>query len=138
MKPKLDLSWGLSWPHVGGLGACWGILRRCLDDLKAMPAASEPLSKNPCAYASNMFTTYAFNICLQIACTMLVTSVGSHARCLSSFLSAWHNSAILGRSEGNAFTCQSELAARAAGGERASVEESMRICFQELTRNQVS
>ena len=36
MKPKLDLSWGLSWPHVGGLGACWGILRRCLEDLKAM------------------------------------------------------------------------------------------------------
>ena len=49
-----------------------------------------------------------------------------------------HSSAILGRSEGNAFTRQSELAARAAGGERVSVEESMRICFQELPRNQVS
>ena len=48
-----------------------------------------------------------------------------------------HSSAMFGRFEGNAFTRQSELAARAAGGERASVEESMRICFQELTRNQV-
>ena len=67
MKPKLDLSWGLSWPHVGGLGACWGILRRCLDDLKAMlshakassppaqRAASEPVSKSRCAFAFNMF-----------------------------------------------------------------------------------
>ena len=67
LKPKLDLSWGLSWPHVGGLGACWGILRRCLDDLKAMlshakassppaqRAASEPVSKNRCAFAFNMF-----------------------------------------------------------------------------------
>ena len=70
MEPKLDLSWGLSWPHVGGLGASWGVLG--------------------------------------------------------------HSSAILGRSEGNAFTCQSELAAREAGGERASVEESMRICFQHV------
>ena len=43
-----------------------------------------------------------------------------------------HSSAILGRSEGNAFTCQSELAAREAGGERASVEESTRICFQHV------
>ena len=49
-----------------------------------------------------------------------------------------HSSAMFGRIEGNALTRQSELAARAAGGERASVEESMRICFQELTRNQVS
>ena len=43
-----------------------------------------------------------------------------------------HSSAILGRSEGNAFTRQSEFAARAAGGERASVEESTRICFQHV------
>ena len=81
MKPKLDLSWGQSWPHVGGLGACWGILRRCLDDLKAMlshakassppaqRAASEPVSKNRCAFAFNMF------IRLQIACMMLLTVV---------------------------------------------------------------
>ena len=41
----------------------------------AKPAASEPVSKNPRAYAFNMFTTYAFNICFQIACTMLVTLV---------------------------------------------------------------
>ena len=39
---------------------------------------------------------------------------------------------MFGRFEGNAFTRQSELAARAAGGERASVEESMRICFQHV------
>ena len=39
---------------------------------------------------------------------------------------------VFWRSEGNAFTRQSELAARAAGGERASVEESMRICFQHV------
>ena len=87
LRPKLDLSWDLSWPHVGGLGACWGILRRCLDDLKAMlphvkassppakRAASEPVSKNPRACAFTMFTTNAFNICFQIACTMLVTLV---------------------------------------------------------------
>ena len=81
MKPKLDLSWGLSWPHVGGLGASWGILRRSSGDLKAMPshakassppaqrAASEPVSKSRCAFAFNMF------ICLQIACMMLLTVV---------------------------------------------------------------
>ena len=68
LKPKLDLSWGLSWPHVEGLGASWGILRRGLDDLKAMlshakassppaqRAASEPVSKNRCAFAFNVFT----------------------------------------------------------------------------------
>ena len=68
MKPKLDLSWGLSWPHVGGLGACWDTLRRSSGGLKAMlshakassppaqRAASEPVSKNRCAFASNMFT----------------------------------------------------------------------------------
>ena len=78
MKLKLDLSLGLSWPHVGGLGACWGILRRSSGDLKAMPshakassppaqrAASEPVSKNRCAFAFNMF------IRLQIACMMLL------------------------------------------------------------------
>ena len=81
MKPKLVLSWGLSWPHVGGLGASWDTLRRSSGDLKAMlshakassppaqRAASEPVSKNRCAFAFNMF------ICLQIACMILLTAV---------------------------------------------------------------
>ena len=81
MKPKLDLSWGLSWPPVGGLGASWDILRRSSGDLKAMlshakassppaqRAASEPVSKNRCAFAFNIFTR------LQIACMILLTAV---------------------------------------------------------------
>ena len=81
MKPKLDLSWGLSWPHVEGLGASWDTLRRSSGDLKAMlshakassppaqRAASEPVSKSRCAFAFNMF------ICLQIACMILLTAV---------------------------------------------------------------
>ena len=67
MKPKLVLSWGLSWPHVGGLGASWDTLRRSSGGLKAMlshakassppaqRAASEPVSKSRCAFAFNMF-----------------------------------------------------------------------------------
>ena len=81
LKPKLVLSWGPSWPHVGGLGASWDTLRRSSGDLKAMlshakassppaqRAASEPVSKNRCAFAFNMF------ICLQIACMILLTAV---------------------------------------------------------------
>ena len=37
---------------------------------------------------------------------------------------------MFGRLEGNALTRQSELAAREAGGERASVKQSMRIWFK--------
>ena len=67
LKSKLDLSWGLSWPHVGGLGASWDTLRRSSGGLKAMlshakassppaqRAASEPVSKSRCAFAFNMF-----------------------------------------------------------------------------------
>ena len=67
LRPKLDLSWGLSWPPVGGLGASWDTLRRSSGDLKAMlshakassppaqRAASEPVSKSRCAFAFNMF-----------------------------------------------------------------------------------
>ena len=63
LKPKLDLSWGQTWPHVGGLGASWDTLRRSSGGLKAMlshakassppaqRAASEPVSKNRCAFA---------------------------------------------------------------------------------------
>ena len=81
MKPKLVLSWGPSWLHVGGLGASWDTLRRSSGGLKAMlshakassppakRAASEPVSKNRCAFAFNMF------ICLQIACMILLTAV---------------------------------------------------------------
>ena len=81
MKPKLVLSWGPSWPHVGGLGASWDTLRRSSGGLKAMlshakassppaqRAASEPVSKNRCAFAFNMF------IRLQIACMMLLIVV---------------------------------------------------------------
>ena len=81
MKPKLVLSWGPSWPHVGGLGASWDTLRRSSGGLKAMlshakassppaqRAASEPVSKSRCAFAFNMF------ICLQIACMILLTAV---------------------------------------------------------------
>ena len=81
LKPKLVLSWGPSWPHVGGLGASWDTLRRSSGGLKAMlshakassppaqRAASEPVSKNRCAFGFNMF------ICLQIACMILLIAV---------------------------------------------------------------
>ena len=67
MKPKLVLSSGPSWLHVGGLGTSWDTLRRSSGGLKAMlshakassppaqRAASEPVSKSRCAFAFNMF-----------------------------------------------------------------------------------